>query len=85
MAVISGVVRDPDGEPVPEGRVYFTGGPGPLPDIAAVTGPDGHFALSTPGPGAYEIEASAEGYAPAKATVDAPEAGEAEVELRLSG
>lgn len=81
---VTGVVRTPDGEPVSEARVYFTGGPQPFPDIAALTDAEGRFVLDLPGPGAYEIESVADGYAPARATVEAAAGGEVEVDLRLS-
>ena len=35
-----------------------TRAPAPLPDIAAVTGPDGTFQLSSAGPGDYELAAA---------------------------
>ena len=71
MALVSGVVSGPDGEPVGEARVYFAGGPAPLPDIAALTGPDGSFTLSVPAPGTYELECSADGYTSSRGSVEA--------------
>ena len=55
-SVISGVVHDPRGEPVANARVYFTDGPVPLPDIAALTDSGGAFSLTAPAPGKYVIE-----------------------------
>ena len=56
-SVISGVVRGPDGKPIPNARVYFTSGPVPLPEIAAMTDKSGEFSLTAPAPGEYVIEA----------------------------
>ena len=57
-SVISGVVRSPDGKPVANARVYFTSGPVPLPDIAAVTDKSGSFSLTAPAPGEYVVESA---------------------------
>ena len=54
-SVIYGVVRDSGGRPVPGARVYFMSGPVALPDIAALTGADGAFALTAPASGSYEV------------------------------
>ena len=67
--MIAGVVRDDSGSPVEGARVYFTDAPVPMPDIAAVTGPDGRFSLGAPVDGTYTIECRADGFAPARATV----------------
>ena len=56
--VISGVVRGSDGKPVSNARVYFTAGPVPLPEIAAVTDSRGEFSLTAPAPGEYVIESA---------------------------
>ncbi len=53
--VITGRVRDHTGEPVPGARVFFASGPVPLPDVAALTGPDGVFRLTAPAPGEYSV------------------------------
>jgi hypothetical protein len=53
--IIHVVVRDSKGRPVSGARVYFIAGPGPLPDIAALTGADGKFALAAPASGKYEV------------------------------
>jgi protocatechuate 3,4-dioxygenase beta subunit len=55
VEVIRGVVRDQHGEPLQDARVLFVSGPEPLPDVAAVTGADGAFALTAPVPGNYAI------------------------------
>lgn len=57
--IIQGVVQTGDGEAVAGARIYFISGPGPLPDIAALTGNDGTFILSVPTTGEYVIGASA--------------------------
>ena len=49
--VIHGVVRDQHGAPLAEARVYFAGGPVPLPDVAAMTDATGTFQLTAPVPG----------------------------------
>ena len=81
--LVSGVVQDPDGEPVGGARVYFAGGPVPLPDIAALTGADGRFTLSAPAPGTYEVECAAEGQAAQRETVEVAEGEEARLDFRL--
>ena len=81
--MISGVVRDQTGKPVESARVYFTGGPEPFPDVAALTGPDGRFVLSAPSEGTYTLESSGEGTARASATVDVRNDEETAVEIRL--
>lgn len=82
--VISGIVRDPQGQPVAEARVYFIGGPVPLPDIAALTDSGGAFSLSAPAPGTYHIECAVEGFAPTVATVAVTEGQEVQAEIWLT-
>lgn len=79
---ISGQVRDPAGHPVAQARVYFTAGPGPFPDIAALTDERGVFSLSAPSHGDYQIECAAEGFATARTT--ATVSGDREVRLEIS-
>ena len=67
--LIEGRVVDAAGAPVPMASVFFVEGPVALPDIAALTGPDGSFSLSVPGAGAYILGARADGHKPAAATV----------------
>jgi hypothetical protein len=83
VPLVSGTVRDPDGEPVEGARVYFAGGPGQFPDIAALTGADGSFTLSVPTAGTYEVECAAEGYTTNRDAVDAIEGEETRLDLRL--
>ncbi len=59
-AVISGVVLDSAGNPLAEARVFFTEGPRPLPDIAALTDEQGRFQLSAQGPGRYTLAITAD-------------------------
>lgn len=58
---ISGVVLDGEGRPLPEARVYFVEGPGPLPDVAALTDAKGRFQMVVPGAGRYLLEVAADG------------------------
>lgn len=68
--LIEGRVVDAAGAPVPMASVYFVEGPVALPDIAALTGPDGAFRLSAPGAGAYTLGVRSDGHKPATATVE---------------
>ena len=68
-SVISGVVRGPDGQPLPNARVYFTKGPVPLPEIAAITNESGEFTLTAPAPGDYVIEGVADEFKPQSSKV----------------
>ena len=61
--LISGEVRDPAGKPVAGARVYFTGGPGSFPDMAALTDARGKFSLSAPSDGEYRVACAADGFA----------------------
>lgn len=67
--LIEGRVVDAAGAPVPMASVYFVEGPVALPDIAALTGPDGSFRLSAPGAGAYTLGVRGDGHKPTTATV----------------
>ena len=81
-ATLSGSVLDAAGRPVAGARVYLVKAPGAVPDVAAVTGADGRFALGAARPGAYEVACSTDdlGSASVQAEVGA---GGATVELRL--
>jgi hypothetical protein len=65
--LIRGVVVAADGRPVAGARVFFRAGPGSLPDIAALTGEDGAFALTAPREGTYEVAAAADDAEPVSA------------------
>lgn len=58
---VRGEVRGADGAPVAGARVSITDSPVPVPEIAAVTGPDGGFVLAAPAPGRYAFAAHADG------------------------
>lgn len=79
-SLIAGIVRNAKGRPVPQARVYFTGGPEPLPDIAALTNEAGAFTLSAPAPGEYSIGFAAEGFAPTEMKAVA---GRSDLEIKL--
>jgi hypothetical protein len=81
--LISGVVRDPAGNPVPEARVYFTSGPVPLPEIAALTDAGGQFTLSVPAAGTYGLECNADGFASEAVTVRAKSGEDSRVAVTL--
>ncbi len=80
--MIAGVVRDQSGVSVSGARVYFTDSPAPTPDVAALSGADGRFALGTPVEGTYTLECSAEGFAPTQVTVVSGGENATEVILR---
>jgi protocatechuate 3,4-dioxygenase beta subunit len=82
-SLVKGTVRDPAGNPVAGARVFFTGGPTPLPDIAALTDAEGRFALSAPAPGTYQLECHSEGFGPAKVSVTVPAVGETQIVIEL--
>lgn len=79
--LIAGVIRDDSGAPVEGARVYLTAAPGPIPDVAALTGPDGGFVLAAPVPGHYRLECTADGFAVMRADVTA--VGDVDLELTL--
>src|SRR5438876_7744366 len=83
QSVISGIVRDPNGRPVADARIYFIGGPVPLPDIAALTDAAGAFSLTAPTAGTYQIGCTAEGFAPAEITVAISRGRDVQVEIWL--
>ena len=85
MAVVSGRVLDAAGAPVEHARVGFADAPLPVADVAALTGPDGRFALSAPGPGRYAIFGAAEGHPAAQMAVDVHGDDPVKVELTLGG
>lgn len=81
--IISGIVRDSKGQPVGDARVYFIGGPVPLPDVAVLTDKTGRFTLSAPTTGAYTIQCAAEGFATATVTVNVTSTQDMQVVIRL--
>jgi len=82
VATIKGVVLDAAGRPVAQARVFVAKAPGPVPDVAVLTGPDGRFALAASRPGTYEIGGSTDRSGSGSATVVVG-AQDAVVELRL--
>ena len=83
---IAGVVVDAQGNPIEGARVYFVEGPVPLPDIAALTDSSGHFALSAPISGTYQLGVASEGAAGFMQKTTKVEAGEErsiDLEIRL--
>lgn len=82
--VIRGVVLTAGGRPVAGARVFFRSGPGSLPDVAALTGDDGTFALTAPVAGTYEVAAAADDDSePASTTVSLATGETAAVTLHL--
>jgi Carboxypeptidase regulatory-like domain len=81
--VVRGTVHDAAGNPVAGASVFFTSGPAPLQDIAALTDSEGRFALSAPVPGTYQLEAHGAESGSGKASVTVPGAGESEVVVEL--
>lgn len=59
-SVISGMVKDSNGNPIPQARVYFVDGPVSFPDIATLTDNKGTFVLSAPVAGEYSIQVVAD-------------------------
>lgn len=82
-SVIAGVVRGPDGKPVSNARVYFTAGPVPLPEIAALTDKSGAFSLTAPAPGEYVIESAADEFKARSSTVKVKGGERVRLDLQL--
>lgn len=85
--VITGTVTDDEGRPLAEAAVAIAVAPGQVPDIAALTGPDGRFSIAAPEPGDYTFIATAPGERTGRASVHVGGTGpsEAEIEIRVSG
>jgi hypothetical protein len=82
-SVISGVVRGPDGKPVSNARVYFTAGPVPLPEIAALTDSNGAFSLTAPAPGEYVVESAADEFSTRSSKVKVKGGEQVRLDLKL--
>ena len=81
-ATLSGIVLDAAGQPVAGARVYLVGAPGPVPDVAALTGADGRFVFGAARAGRYEVACSTDAGGSASASVEVAARG-AQLELRL--
>jgi hypothetical protein len=77
--VIAGMIVDAEDNPIEGARVYFVEGPVPLPDIAALTDESGHFALSVPVSGTYQLGVASEGSAGLVQETSTIEVGEEQV------
>jgi carboxypeptidase family protein len=77
---ITGIVVDAAGEPLVEARVYVLHGPGPVPDIAALTDSGGRFTMPLPAAGTYELGAMA-GEVQGSVLVDVQDTASAELRL----
>jgi len=82
-ATIAAVVLDGSGRPVPDVAVAVVAAPGPVQDVAALTGADGRAVLSVPGPGRYAVLATAADARTARASVQVDAPG-TQVELHLA-
>lgn len=83
ICLISGLVTDQSNEPIAMARIFFTAGPVPLPDVAALSGNDGRFRLSVTAPGLYTLRCVADGFSPTSTMVTASPNQEAKVIFRL--
>jgi hypothetical protein len=70
MALIQGVVVDPQARPVPEAAVYFVAAPANMPDVALLSDGEGRFVLAAPVPGVYTLAARAEPWGVAQASTE---------------
>jgi hypothetical protein len=84
QAIVSGVVRGRGGSAVEGARVFFAGGPGSLPDVAALTDASGAFTLSAPAAGLYRVRCVADGYSPGDVEVTLEAGGTQRVTVTLS-
>lgn len=86
VPIITGTVTDDAGRPLAEAAVAIAAAPGPVPDIAALTGTDGRFAIAAPEPGSYTVVATAPGGRTGRVTVHVGLEGrpEGDVEIRVT-
>lgn len=80
--VITGTVTDAEGSPLADIAVSLREAPVPVPDIAALTGQDGSFALAAPSTGRYTVVATGPAGDSAEASVELA-AGEATADVRI--
>ncbi len=71
-SIITGKVLDSKRNAISGARVFFSAGPGALPDIAALTNQEGEFSLPAPIPGTYTIEFAADGFRETRDTLTIP-------------
>lgn len=81
--IISGVVRDTQGKPIAQARVYFTGAPVSLPDTAALTDDQGAFTLAVPVRGDYTIAAAADDHPTTAVKVSVGDAEAIHLDIQL--
>lgn len=79
--VISGEVRSPAGNAVADARVFIVDGPGPFPDVAALSDSHGGFSLSAPAEGTYTVMCVGENSAPVRVKVSVPLKKPLQIEL----
>ena len=79
--VIAGVVRDSEGFPVADARVYLIAAPGPFPDIAGLTDARGTFTLGARIPGEYQIGCTATGHGSTSETIVVRSGQDVQVEI----
>jgi len=85
VPVLHGTVLDSRGQPVADAVIAVTRAPADIPDIAALTGPDGAFSFGVPQPGRYQIAVHARGHPGMSATVQVGTTAGTECVLRLEG
>jgi predicted RNA methylase len=81
--VITGTVTDGRGRPLAEVSVSLEDAPVPVPDIAALTGGDGSFALGAPSAGGYTVVATGPDGESARISVEVGAAGEAAADVTI--
>ncbi|MEW2413145.1 carboxypeptidase regulatory-like domain-containing protein [Streptomyces sp. NPDC046866] len=80
---LGGVVLDAHGDPVAGAAVALAGGPGPYPDVAALTGADGRFSFAVSTAGVYTVQCRAPDGRTARGPAEAGAGAGAPVVLRL--
>lgn len=80
--LVTGTVRDRHG-PVGGASVALTGGPVPLPDVAALTADDGTFVTGVPVPGRYTVVCTLPDGRSRRVDVDVPAGGGAQVDVEV--
>ncbi|GGW46426.1 carboxypeptidase-like regulatory domain-containing protein [Streptomyces griseoloalbus] len=83
--LITGVVLDTAGKPVRGATVHLVDGPGPFPDIAALTSGEGTFSFSVPVEGVYTVRCRALDDTLSQASARATAGEPARVEFHVGG